>query len=168
MTLVARSFVAIGLALIGATGARAQTAEQKTLSLDGAKIVAERAAAEARKRNAGGAIAVVDTGGHLVYLARLDKTFPAASAVAIEKARTAATFRRPTRDFENAIKNGRTSLLGVAVMTPLQGGVPIAVDGEIVGAVGVSGANSAQEDDDIATAAAAVLHGPVMSSAQQQ
>src|ERR687889_331880 len=92
---------------------------------------------------------VVVTGGNLLFLQRLDNTFPAAAAVAIEKARTAATFRRPTRDFENAIKNGRTSLLGVAVMTPLQGGVPIVAEGQVFGAVGVSGATSAQEDDDI-------------------
>jgi glc operon protein GlcG len=162
-----RSLTLIGFALLGAASAHAQVAEQKVLSLDGARTVADAAAAEARKHNAGGAIAVVDPGGHLVYLARLDKTFPAASAVAIEKARTAATFRRPTRDLENAIKNGRTSLLGVSVMTPLQGGVPIVVDGEIVGAVGVSGATSAQEDDDIATVAAAALHAPATASSQQ-
>jgi glc operon protein GlcG len=163
-----RSLTFVGLTALLASSAHAQVAVQKTLSLDGARTVADAAAAEAHKHNAGGAIAIVDAGGHLVYLARLDKTFPAASAVAIEKARTAATFRRPTRDFENAIKNGRTSLLGVSVMTPLQGGVPIVVDGEIVGAVGVSGATSAQEDDDIATIAAAALGAPTTASAQQQ
>ena len=166
MTSLARSLIVVTFALLGASVASGQTAAQKILSLDGAKAVADSAAAEAKKHNAGGAIAVVDNGGHLVYLARLDKTFPAASAVAIEKARTAATFRRPTRDFENAIKNGRTSLLGVAVMTPLQGGVPILVDGEVVGAIGVSGATSAQEDDDIATVAAAALQAPATASAQ--
>lgn len=168
MIRLARSLTLIAIALVSASTASAQVAVQKTLSLDGARTVAEAAAAEAHKHNAGGAIAVVDTGGHLIYLARLDKTFPAASAVAIEKARTAATFRRPTRDFENAIKNGRTSLLGVSVMTPLQGGVPIVADGEIVGAIGVSGATSAQEDDDIATAAAGALQAPATASAGQQ
>jgi glc operon protein GlcG len=163
-----RSLVFLGLILLGGSAASAQLAEQKTLSLDGAKAVAEVAAAEARKHHAGGAIAVVDAGGHLIYLARLDQTFPAASAVAIEKARTAATFRRPTRDFENAIKNGRTSLLGVSVMTPLQGGVPIVVGNAVVGAVGVSGATSAQEDDDIAAVAAAALQVPATASTQQQ
>jgi glc operon protein GlcG len=135
-------------------------AEQRTLSLAGARAVADAAAAEARKRNAGGAIAVVDTGGHLLFLERLDNTFPAAATVAAEKARTAATFRRPTRDFENAIAKGRASLLGVSVMTPLQGGVPIAIDGQVLGAVGVSGASSAQEDDDIATVAAQAFSSP--------
>jgi len=152
-----RCVLAAVCVLAGGSPARGQIAEQKILTLSGARTVADAAAAEARKHNAGGAIAVVDTGGNLLFLQRLDNTFPAAAAVAIEKARTAATFRRPTRDFENAIKNGRTSLLGVSVMTPLQGGVPIVADGQVLGAVGVSGATSAQEDDDIATAASTAL-----------
>jgi glc operon protein GlcG len=167
MIRLARSLTSVGLAVLVSTAASAQVTDQKSLSLDGARTVADAAAAEARKHNAGGAIAVVDAGGHLVYLARLDNTFPAASTVATEKARTAATFRRPTRDFENAIKSGRTSLLGVSVMTPLQGGVPITVDGQVVGAVGVSGASSAQEDDDIATVAAVALAAPATASARQ-
>jgi uncharacterized protein GlcG (DUF336 family) len=87
--------------------------------------------------------------------------------VAIEKARTAATFRKATRDFENAIAKGRTALVAVDVMTPLQGGVPIAVDGNVVGAVGVSGAMSAQQDDDIATVAAAAI-APSSTTARRQ
>jgi uncharacterized protein GlcG (DUF336 family) len=152
----------VGVLCVAPASAIAQVADQKALTLGGARTVAEAAAAEARKHNAGGAIAVVDAGGHLVLLERLDNTFPAAAAVAIEKARTAATFRTPTRNFENAIKNGRAALLGVSVMTPLQGGVPILADGQVVGAVGVSGASSAQEDDDIATAAAGALSAPAM------
>lgn len=148
--------VLITLAVLPAV-AGAQTLDRKTLSLAGARTVAEAAAAEAKRNDAGGAIAVVDEGGHVLFLQRLDGTFPAAASVAVEKARTAAQFRRPTRDFENAIKNGRHSLLGVNVMTPLQGGVPIVVDGQVVGAVGVSGAASAQQDDDIAIVAAAAL-----------
>jgi glc operon protein GlcG len=142
----------------------AQTAAQPVLTLDGARTVADAAAAAARARHAGGAIAVVDPGGHLVFLERLDDTFPAAASVAVEKARTAATFRKPTRDFEKAIANGRTALLGVSVMTPLQGGVPITVSGRVVGAVGVSGATSAQEDDEIATAAASALEAPATAA----
>jgi len=115
--------------------------------------LASLAAAEARTRNASGSIAVVDSGGHLLVLQRLDNTFPAAAAVSIEKARTAATFRMPTRSFEDAIKNGRQALLGVDVMTPLQGGVPVMIDQQVVGAIGVSGAHNAQEDDAIAQAA---------------
>ena len=123
------------------------------LDLTQATRLAGLAAAEARTRHAGGSIAVVDAGGHLLFLERLDNTFPAAASVSVEKARTAALFRVPTRNFEEAIKNGRHALLGVDVMTPLQGGVPILVGGHVVGAVGVSGAHSAQEDDDIAQAA---------------
>jgi uncharacterized protein GlcG (DUF336 family)/mannose-6-phosphate isomerase-like protein (cupin superfamily) len=131
-------------------------AQVMTPALDAtsASRLAALAAAEARTRNAGGSIAVVDPGGHLLFLQRLDNTFPAAAAVSIEKARTAATFRMPTRTFEEAIKNGRQALLGVDVMTPLQGGVPVTIDQQVVGAIGVSGAHSAQEDDAIAQAAA--------------
>jgi glc operon protein GlcG len=134
----------------------AVTHSHPTLTLDGAKRVAAAAAEEARRLGApSGAIAVVDDGGALLYLERLDNTFPAAATVAAEKARTAAQFRRPTSVFEDAIKGGRQALLGVAVMTPLQGGVPVLVDGQVVGAVGVSGAANAQQDDDIARGAAA-------------
>jgi glc operon protein GlcG len=146
--------VLAGFTWTGASAQMVEKVERKQLTLAGAKAVAAAASAEARRNNAGGAIAVVDDGGHLLYLERLDGTFPAACAVAIDKARTAATFRRPTSVFEDAIRNGRTSLVAVNVMTPLQGGVPITVDGQVVGAVGVSGAASAQQDEDIAKVAA--------------
>jgi glc operon protein GlcG len=149
--------IVLALAL-GAGMAGAQVTEKRVLTLDGAKMIAAAAAAEAERSHApGGAIAIVDDGGHLIFLERLEGTFPAAATVAIEKARTAAQFRRPTRVFEEAIKNGRNALLGVAVMTPLQGGVPIQVGGQIVGAIGVSGAATAQQDDDIAQAASTAL-----------
>ncbi len=151
----------VGLAL-GSVPAGAAAPETigtaKELSLAGAKVVAAAAAGEARRNSAGGAIAVVDTGGHLLYLERLDGTFPAAAAVALEKARTAAVFRKDTRAFEDAIRNGRVALTAVGVMTPLQGGVPIVVDGNVVGAIGVSGASSAQQDEDIAKLAARALN----------
>jgi glc operon protein GlcG len=151
MTMIAGALAAL------AAPAGAQLMDKKTLTLDGAKSIAAAAAAEAKRLGAGGAIAIVDDGGSLVYLERLEGTFPAAATVAIEKARTAAQFRRPTRVFEDAIRNGRNALLGVAVMTPLQGGVPITIGGQIVGAIGVSGAASAQQDDDIAQAASTAL-----------
>ena len=148
--------LALALAATGRAHADAVTQSRATLTLDGAKRVAAAAVAEARRLAApGGAIAVVDDGGALLYLERLDNTFPAAATVATEKARTAAQFRRPTSGFEDAIQNGRLALLGVQVMTPLQGGVPVIVNGQVVGAIGVSGAASAQQDDDIARAAAA-------------
>jgi len=134
-----------------------QVMMKKTLTVAGAKKVAAAIAAEAARNHAGGAIAVADDGGNLIYLERLENTFAAGAEVATGKARTAALFRRQTRDFEDAIKNGRLSLLGVGVMTPLQGGVPIMVDGQVVGAVGVSGAASAQQDEEFAKVGAAAI-----------
>lgn len=148
--------VTAALLSIGAT-AHAQLAVKETLTLDGAKAVAAAAAAEARKGNAGGAVAVVDDGGNLLYLERLPGTFAAAANISIAKARSAAQFERDTRVFEEAIKNGRVSLVANAELLPLQGGVPIVVRGRVVGAVGVSGANSAQQDEEIAKAAARSL-----------
>ena len=145
-----------GVLIATAVVVAASSASGQTLTLAHAKQIAATAAAEAKRRNApGSAIAIADAGGHLLYLERLDGTFPAAATVSAEKARTAAIFQKPTSDFEDAIKGGRNALLGVAVMTPLQGGVPIRLGNTVVGAIGVSGAASAQQGNEIATAAAA-------------
>ena len=145
------------LLLLVAAGAAA-AASKPALSIDAAKRVAAAVVAEAKRVGApSGAIAVVDDGGHLLYLERLDGTFPAASAVATEKARTAAVFRRETLDFESAVNGGRVAFLGNQVATPLQGGVPLRLDGQVVGAIGVSGAASAQQDSELAAAGAAAL-----------
>lgn len=143
---------ALALAML-ASDADAQLVDKPSLTLEGARAVAAAAAAEARKGNAGGAIAVVDDGGNLLYLERLDNTFAAAANISIAKARSAAQFQRDTRIFEDAIKNGRVSLVANPELLPLQGGVPVVVGGRVVGAVGVAGANSAQQDEDIAKAA---------------
>lgn len=157
MSTRAISFVVMSLVLGLASTAGAQVTQKKTLTLAGAKSVAAAAVAEANRLNApGGAIAVVDDGGNLLYLERLDDTFPAAAQISVNKARTAALFRRPSKVLEDAIVGGRTTLLAVAD-APLQGGVPIIVDGVVVGAVGVSGAASAAQDNEIAIAAAAAL-----------
>ena len=148
------------IVLSAALFANAQTVEKKTLTIDGARKVIAAAVAYAKKNNApGGVIAVVDDGGNLMALERLDGTFPAGANISIGKARTAALFKRPTKAFEDVIKNGRTALIALpdAYFTPLQGGVPIVIDGQIVGAVGVSGAASAQQDEELATAGASVL-----------
>jgi uncharacterized protein GlcG (DUF336 family) len=131
--------------------------EKRVLTLAGARIVAAAAETEARRLNTTGAVAVVDDGGNLLYLLRIDNTFPAGSYVAMDKARTAATFRMPTRNLEDAVKNGRVSLVAVSGMTPLAGGVPLVIDGQIVGAVGVSGAANAQQDEELAKFAAAAI-----------
>lgn len=146
----------IALMVLGtAVFANAQTVEKKALTIDGAKKVIAGAVAYAKKNNApGGVIAVVDDGGNLMALERLDGTFAAAANISIGKARTAALFKRPTKVFEDIIKNGRTSLVALpdAYFTPLQGGIPIVIDGQIVGGIGVSGAASAQQDEEMATA----------------
>jgi glc operon protein GlcG len=139
------------------TGAMTTTAEKHVLTLAGARAVAAAAETEARRLNTTGAVAVVDDGGNLLYLLRLDNTFPAGAAVATDKARTAATFRMPTRNLEDAVKNGRTSLVAVSEMTPLAGGIPLVIAGQIVGAVGVSGAATAMQDEELAKVAAAAL-----------
>ncbi|MBW4521914.1 MAG: heme-binding protein [Scytolyngbya sp. HA4215-MV1] len=132
-----------------------QVVTRKALTLEGARQVVAAAEVYAHSKNApGGAIAVVDEGGNLILVERLDNTFAAAANVSIGKARTAAIFKHPTKFFEDAIKNGRTSLIAMPDFTPLQGGVLIEVEGQIVGAIGVSGATSAQQDEEIATAGA--------------
>jgi len=100
---------------LGAPRAWGQVIDKKTISLEGAKAVAAAAASEARRNNEGGSIAVVDDGGNLVYLERLEPTFPASAEIAIHKARTAALFQRSSKVLEDAITSGRTSLLKVLV-----------------------------------------------------
>ena len=154
--------VAFLAALVGI--ATAQTIEKKTLTLDGAKKVIEAAKAEAKKLNApGGVIAVVDDGGNLMALERLDGTFAAGANISIGKARTSVLFKRPTKAFEDIIKNGRTAMVALpdSFFTPLQGGIPINVDGQIVGGVGVSGAASAQQDEELAIVGAAAVSSSV-------
>jgi glc operon protein GlcG len=146
------------LAAVALGAGAAAAASKPALSLGEAQRVSHAAAAEARRLGApGAAIAVVDDGGHLLHLERLDGTFPAAAQVATEKARTAALFRRPTLDFENAVNEGRVAFLGNDAATPLQGGVPILVAGQVVGAIGVSGAASAAQDQVLAKLGAEAL-----------
>lgn len=152
------------MALAAAGQARGQTTTTKrSLTLEGAKAVAAAAAAEAKRGKEGGSIAVVDDGGNLIYLERLQPTFPMGAHIATEKARTAALFQRPSKTLEDVIVSGRTTLLSV-VPAPLQGGEPIVVEGEIVGAIGVSGATSAARDQVIASAGAAALAGKTSAS----
>jgi glc operon protein GlcG len=120
-----------------------------------AKKLADGAMKYAKDNKApGGCIAIVDAGGTLVYLIRLDGTFPAASEVSYQKARTAALFHKDTKAFEDNINGGRVALTTVGPVM-LQGGVQIIYKGEIIGAIGVSGASSADQDREIATAGAA-------------
>ena len=155
-------FLAAGLLILSGV-ARAQVTDKKTLNLEGAHRVIGGAVAEAHRRNTTGVIAVVDDGGNLIAVERLDGTFAAGALISIGKARTAALFKKPTKALEDVINKGRTAMTTVD-FTPLQGGVPIVVDGAVVGAVGVSGASSAQEDEDLAAAGAAAFAAPAAVS----
>jgi glc operon protein GlcG len=146
---------ALGFVLTARAEAQA-TITKQTLTLEGAKTVAAAAAAEARKGHEGGSIAVVDDGGNLMYLERIAPTFPQGATISTDKARTAALFQKPTKLLEDAIVAGRTPLL-TAWPAPLNGGEPIVLDGQVVGAIGVSGASSAARDAEIALAGAAAL-----------
>ncbi len=142
--------------VVSAAGQSSKLPVKPVLTLSAAKKVAAAAEAEALKRGSTVVIAVVDDAGHLILLERLDDTQVASVEVGIGKARTAAIFRRPSKVFEDQVKNGRVAALALPGATPLQGGVPIVVDGKVVGAIGVSG-NTPQEDEDIALAGAAAL-----------
>lgn len=146
----------IALLFVVTTGTSdAQVTEKKGLTLEGAKKVIAAAEAYAKQNNApGGVIAVVDDGGNLMALERLDGTFAAGATISIGKARTAVMFKKPSKVFEDLINKGRTTMVALKDFTPLQGGIPIVVSGQIVGGVGVSGASSAQQDEELAIAGA--------------
>jgi glc operon protein GlcG len=147
--------ICVGVAGLVISGI-AQTADKKTLTLKGAEAVIAAAKTEAQKLQApGGVIAVVDDGGNLMALERLDGTFSAGANISIGKARTAVMFKKPTRFFEELINSngkGRTVMTALENFTPLIGGIPIMVDGQIVGGVGVSGAATADQDEKLAIA----------------
>ncbi len=143
-----------------ATVIAAPLSDKKTLNSDGAEKVIAAAVAMAKKLSTTGVIAVVDDGGNLMAVHRIDGTFGAGANISIGKARTAALFQKPTHAFEDIIAKGRTAMVALNDFTPLQGGVPIVVDGQIVGAVGVSGAASAAQDEELAMAGAAAFTKP--------
>lgn len=132
-------------------------AVKHVLTLEGAKKIAEGAAAYAKANGAAPSVAIVDEGGNLLYLARPETSFAAGANVSIGKARTAALFKKPTSFFEDTINKGRYTMTALPDFTPLQGGVPIVHEGHVVGAIGVSGAKSAEQDEQVAKAGAAVL-----------
>src|SRR5438874_5814707 len=158
MKIQTATLIAAMLAL-GATS-HAQVVEKKSLNLDGAKKAIVAAVDYAKKNNApGGVIAVVDEGGNLMALERLDGTFAMGATISIGKARTAVLFKKPTRFFEELINKGRTAMTTVDGFTPLIGGIPIMVDNQVVGGIGVSGAASAAQDEELALAGANALMG---------
>jgi glc operon protein GlcG len=148
-----------GLAFAAAIGTphAAQLADKKALTLEVAKQIAAAAEAEAIKNKWTVAIAIVDDGGNLVYLEKIDETQIGSINVAIGKAKTAVSFKRPTKAMEDAIAGGRNALLSLG-QTTLEGGVPILNDGKVIGAIGVSGVKS-NEDAQVAKAGADALSG---------
>lgn len=134
----------------------AQTTSSKSLTLEAAKKIIAEARKYAMSVNAphgGPSIAIVDRGGNLLFVERPETTFAGSAMVAYEKAHTAVMFEQPTQNMENKIKEGRTPLITVGYVM-LEGGVPILVNGEIVGAIGVSGAATSAQDVEIALAGA--------------
>jgi len=127
------------------------------LTLEGAKLVGDTAMVYAKENGAGPSIAVVDEAGNLLYFIRPEASFAAGANVSIGKARTSAMFKKPTKDFEDTINKGRYTMTALPDFTPLQGGIPIVHDGHVIGAIGVSGAKSAAQDEEIAKAGAAKL-----------
>jgi len=139
------------LTLAAAAPGEAQLLDAKVISLDTARTMLAAAEAEADRNGWPVAIAIVDAAGELIAFHKLDGTQAASIDIAIGKARTAARLRRPTKALEDAIGSGRMALAAVEGITPLEGGIPITVDGQVIGAVGVSGATS-QQDAQVAEA----------------
>ena len=137
---------------VSLAGAAAEfsTSEFVALTQEGAKLAAEAIGAEAARRGVAPVVSAVDAGGALMYLHRPDAAQVASVGVTTDKARTAAIYRRPSKDFEDQASGGRPSALHLARAVPLQGGEPIVFQGEVIGAVGVSGATSADEDRELA------------------
>jgi glc operon protein GlcG len=121
------------------------------LSLDDAKKMAAAANAQAHKMGLRVVIAIVDSGGHTIYLERIDGTQKVSSLIAVEKARTAILFQRPSKAFEDTVAGGRVAVMTLPTVTTVEGGLPVVVDGQYIGAIGVSGAKS-PEDSEIAKA----------------
>jgi glc operon protein GlcG len=140
--------------LIVAIQTFAQVKTTYVLTQEACKKIADVARKYAIDNSApGGSIAIVDAGGHLLYLERMDNTFAQAAEVSFQKARTAALFKKETKGFEDNINSGRVALTTVGPVM-LQGGFPIIYKGEVIGAIGVSGAKSADQDSEISKAGA--------------
>jgi uncharacterized protein GlcG (DUF336 family) len=136
---------ALLIALAVATTASAQLGDKKVLTLAAAKKMAAAAEAEAAKNNWRMVIAIVDDGGHLIYLQRTDETQAGSIRVAVQKAKSAVMYKRPTKVWEDFVAGGRNAILGLSGAVPIEGGTPIMLDGKLLGAVGVSGGSAAQD-----------------------
>jgi glc operon protein GlcG len=135
---------------IAAAKAQFSVERAPALTYEGARLAVEAIGAEAEERGVAPVVSAVDAGGELIYLLRPDTAQVASVNVTTDKARTAAIYRRPSKDFEDQASHGRPSALHLARAVPLQGGMPITHEGHVIGAVGVSGATSADEDQALA------------------
>lgn len=142
----------VSLWLLPAMNLGAQVAERKTLTLEGAKKIAAAAEAEAAKNKWQVAIAIVDESGHLVYFQRTHEVQTASADLAIQKARSAAAYRRPTRAFQDSLVGGRMAVLRIPGAMPFLGGLPIVSGNQIVGALGVSGNTTGEQDEQVGKA----------------
>ena len=160
MTRTVQSLIAIAFLLVSAAAAAQQNLQTMpfgaAIGNEAAKKMAAAAAAEAKKNGWPVCIAIVDYHGDLVYFERLDNTQLGSVSVAVDKARTAAKFKRSTKLFEDAVAGGRNAILRLGDATPIQGGLPIVIDGKFAGAIGVSGVTS-QQDGVVAKAGADAL-----------
>src|SRR6266436_4353111 len=150
-------FTAAAIALADEHADQGHVAIKHKLTLEGARKIGDAAATYAKQNGVGPSIAVVDDGGYLLYFVRPEESFAAGANVSIGKARTSAMFKKPTKDFEDTINKGRFTMTALPDFTPLQGGVPIIHNGQVIGAIGCSGAKSAQQDEEVAKAGAAVF-----------
>lgn len=128
----------------------------KVITLEAARKMVAAGEAEARTNGWNVAITIVDASGALILFEKLDETQPGSIAISQGKARTAALFKRPTKVLEDMVSGGKTAFLAVESMVPIQGGLPVVIEGKVIGAVGVSGVTSAQ-DEQVAAAAIAAL-----------
>lgn len=151
--MLTRTLLLLGAA---ATVFAADLATKKSLNLAAAKRISAAAEAEAVKNKWNVVIAILDEGGHLLYLQRADGTQVGSVDVAIAKAQSAVKFKRPTKALEDALAGGRQAILALPGAVPVEGGLPLMVGGDLIGAIGVSGVTS-QQDGQIAAAGAAEL-----------
>ena len=133
------------LTLFFAATAFAQLATRKSMTLDAAKKIAAAAEAEAVANKWTVVIVILDDGGNLVYLQKMDETQIGSIDVAIAKAQSAVKFKRPTKAFEEGLVGGRQALLKLPGAMPIEGGIPLMLDGKVIGAIGVSGVQSNQD-----------------------
>jgi glc operon protein GlcG len=157
---VAKSFTRVlcvaSFAALAAPALAQMPSYGQSVTVDTAKKIAAGAVVGAKKNGWPMAIAIVDTAGYLVYFERMDDTQIASTWIAVDKAKTSAQFRRPSRAFEEGIAKGRNAILGLQGATPITGGLPIVVGGKIIGGIGVSGA-AADQDEQVAAAGLTAL-----------